>query len=271
MDFASLSCPDEDTSIARSLGLEIKPVSIRIDGIPAFINTTGIGHLLVQPEPSGHRARPGDAVLVSGAVGDHGLTIMGSREGLSFLTDVRSDSAPLNGLVRAVFAAAEAAGMPGEVHVLRDPTRGGLATTLNEIAEQSGVSIELDEQAIPVHETVRSGCSFLGLDPLYLANEGKCLCIVPEALADTVLAAMRSTPYGREAARIGTVGAERAGQVVLRQPREQRRVGAVGPGKDHQQHDPHQNEHQERCQDLCCLLQGLYPVHVWSVHHPQRL
>lgn len=182
-----------------------------------FINTTGIGHLLVQPEPSGHRARPGDVVLVSGAVGDHGLTIMGSREGLSFLTDVRSDSAPLNGLVRAVLAAAEAAGMSGEIHVLRDPTRGGLATTLNEIAEQSGVSIELDEQAIPVHESVRNGCSFLGLDPLYLANEGKCICILPQDRAEAALRAMQASPYGKEATIIGRVAEDgKPGQVRLR-------------------------------------------------------
>ncbi|MBQ9452721.1 MAG: hydrogenase expression/formation protein HypE [Desulfovibrio sp.] len=176
-----------------------------------FINTTGIGEIFVTPVPSGHNARPGDAVLISGAMGDHGLTIMGSREGLSFLTDVASDSAPLNRMIEDVFTAA------GEVHVLRDPTRGGLATTLNEIAEQSQVHIELDEACVPVHEAVRNGCSFLGLDPLYLANEGKCICILPEEKADAALAAMRSSPYGKEAARVGTVLEGRA-QVTLRTP-----------------------------------------------------
>ena len=164
-----------------------------------FINTTGIGVITADPAPSGHNARPGDVVLVSGAMGDHGLTIMAHREGLSFLSDVQSDSAPLNNMLQNVLHAVE------EVHVLRDPTRGGLATTLNEIAQQSGVSIVLEESAIPVHESVRSGCSLLGLDPLYLANEGKCICILPAADADAALEAMRNSPYGREAAIIGRV------------------------------------------------------------------
>ena len=164
-----------------------------------FINTTGIGQVFASPVPSGHNARPGDAVLVSGAMGDHGLTVMGSREGLSFLTDVASDSAPLNHMIEDIINTV------GEVHVLRDPTRGGLATTLNEIAEQSQVSIVLDETSVPVHESVRNGCSFLGMDPLYLANEGKCICIVPEASAEAALEAMRRSPYGKEAARVGTV------------------------------------------------------------------
>lgn len=164
-----------------------------------FINTTGIGVITADPAPSGHNARPGDVVLVSGAMGDHGLTIMAHREGLSFLSDVQSDSAPLNNMLQNVLHAVE------EVHVLRDPTRGGLATTLNEIAQQSGVGIVLEESAIPVHESVRSGCSFLGLDPLYLANEGKCICILPAADAAAALEAMRNSPYGREAAIIGHV------------------------------------------------------------------
>lgn len=164
-----------------------------------FINTTGIGQVFASPSPSGHNARPGDVVLVSGAMGDHGLTVMGSREGLSFLTDVASDSAPLNHMIEDIINTV------GEVHVLRDPTRGGLATTLNEIAEQSQVSILLDEASVPVHEAVRNGCSFLGMDPLYLANEGKCICIVPENSAEAALEAMRRSPYGKEAARIGTV------------------------------------------------------------------
>lgn len=175
-----------------------------------FINTTGIGEIFTDPAPSGHNARPGDAVLISGALGDHGLTIMGSREHLSFLTDVSSDSAPLNQMIAEVIAAA------GKVHVLRDPTRGGLATTLNEIAEQSGVSIDIEEERIPVHEAVKNGCSFLGLDPLYLANEGKCICILPEDRAEAALAAMRASPHGTEAARIGTVRNGKPGRVALR-------------------------------------------------------
>lgn len=175
-----------------------------------FINTSGVGEIYADPAPSGHAARPGDAVLVSGSLGDHGLTIMASREELSFLTDVRSDSAPLADMVEAVIRAC------GEVHTFRDPTRGGLATTLNEIAEQSGVGIEIDEASLPVHESVRGGCSFLGLDPLYLANEGKCICILPETRAEAALAAMRASPFGCEAARIGTVTDGPAGQVALR-------------------------------------------------------
>ncbi len=175
-----------------------------------FINTAGLGRLRRSPAPSGHAARPGDAVLVSGAMGDHGLTIMAAREHLGLGEGVASDSAPLNDLVAAVMDACP------DVHVLRDPTRGGLATTLNEIAQQSDVGIVLEEQAIPVHPEVSGGCSFLGLDPLYLANEGKCIVIVPEAQAGAALAAMRGSPHGGEAAVVGHVVEERRGRVVLR-------------------------------------------------------
>lgn len=164
-----------------------------------FITTTGVGRVFADPAPSGHSARPGDVILVSGAVGDHGLTVMVQRGGLSFSTDVRSDSAPLADMVEDVVRSA------GEVHVLRDPTRGGLATTLNEIAEQSGVACVLEEAAIPVHDSVRAGCDLLGLDPLYLANEGKLICMVPEGRAEAALAAMRRSPYGREAALVGRI------------------------------------------------------------------
>jgi hydrogenase expression/formation protein HypE len=176
-----------------------------------FITTTGLGSVFAAPAPSGHNARPGDAVLVSGALGDHGLTVMGSREGLSFLTDVASDSAPLNKMTAAVIERA------GPVHVLRDPTRGGLAATLNEIAEQSGVSLVLEESNIPIHEAVKNGCAFLGLDPLYLANEGKCICILPEKQAEAALAVMREFPCGAEASRIGEVTeAHKKTRVILK-------------------------------------------------------
>jgi hydrogenase expression/formation protein HypE len=178
-----------------------------------FINTTGIGELLADPPPSGGRARPGDAVLVSGTAGDHGLTIVAARESLSFASDARSDSAPLNRMVERLVLEA------GEIHVLRDPTRGGLATALNEIAEQSKVAIAVREEAVPVCGSVRDACSFLGLDPLYLANEGKLVCILPEERAEAALALMRASPYGKNAARIGSVLAPDAtliaGQVVL--------------------------------------------------------
>lgn len=187
-----------------------------------FITTTGIGEILVSPAPSGSSARPGDAILVSGAVGDHGLAVLGQRDNLSFLQSVASDSAALNRLVERLVLEV------GDIHVLRDPTRGGLATTLNEIAVQSGIVCSIHEEAIPVHDVVRSGCDVLGLDPLYLANEGKLLCFLPEAKAQAALDVLRSEPQGREAARIGTVHAAgetgkmhvatRAGQVVLQTP-----------------------------------------------------
>ncbi|WP_428569615.1 MAG: hydrogenase expression/formation protein HypE [Solidesulfovibrio sp. DCME] len=177
-----------------------------------FINTTGIGEVLVDPAPSGHRAAVGDAVLVSGSMGDHGLAILSTRQGLSFEAPVTSDSACLSGLVGRLLAAVP------DVHVLRDPTRGGLATTLNEIAGQSGVGIELTQAAIPVRPAVAGGCAVLGLDPLYLANEGKCICIVPEAAALAALDAMRADPLGVEAAVIGRVVAEHPGKVALVTP-----------------------------------------------------
>ncbi|TVM17640.1 hydrogenase expression/formation protein HypE [Oceanidesulfovibrio indonesiensis] len=180
-----------------------------------FITTTGVGPVLVDPAPMGHRAAPGDVVLLSGSVGDHGLTVLGTREGLSFQADVQSDSAALNHIVKDLVTE-----LP-EVHVLRDPTRGGLATTLNEIAGQSSAVIRVEEKAIPISPAVASGCSFLGLDPLYLANEGKLLCILPGQYAEAALEIMRRHEAGAGAVRIGQVedpdGATygRAGQVVL--------------------------------------------------------
>jgi hydrogenase expression/formation protein HypE len=164
-----------------------------------FITTTGLGELLVPEPPSGHRAQPGDAVLVSGFVGDHGLAIMAGREGIAFEAPVLSDCASLNGLVEGLLAAVP------EVHVLRDPTRGGLVTSLNEIALQSGVEVDLEEARIPVRPEVAAGCSFLGLDPLYLANEGKCICVVPERYAADALATLQAHPLGRHAACIGRI------------------------------------------------------------------
>ena len=177
-----------------------------------FINTTGIGEIMVDPAPSGHRAAVGDVVIVSGTMGDHGLAILSTRAGLSFDSPVVSDSASLGGLVGRLLAV-----VPG-VHVLRDPTRGGLATTLNEIAGQSGVGIEIMQDAIPVDPAVTGGCSVLGLDPLYLANEGKFLCILPEAEAKAALAVLRADPLGTGAAVIGRVTDEHAGKVAMVTP-----------------------------------------------------
>ncbi|WP_158048222.1 hydrogenase expression/formation protein HypE [Skermanella pratensis] len=167
------------------------------DGV--FINTTGIGVVPPGVAPSGDRARPGDAVLVSGFVGDHGVAIMSTRENLSFETTIASDSAALHGLVAAMVGAVP------DIHVLRDPTRGGLATTLNEIARQSGVGMLLDERAIPVRGEVAAACELLGLDPLYVANEGKLVAICAPGDAARLLEAMRGHPLGMDAAVIGTV------------------------------------------------------------------
>jgi hydrogenase expression/formation protein HypE len=179
------------------------------DGI--FINTTGLGHVPAGVNLSPLRAQPGDVVLVNGGIAAHGIAIMSLREGLEFETTLESDSAPLHDLAQRVLDAA------GEqAHVLRDPTRGGLASTLNEIAAQARVGIRLDEVSIPLAEEVRGACEILGLDPLYVANEGKMLAIVARAVADEVLAAMRNHPLGSEAAIIGEVVDDHPGRVFLR-------------------------------------------------------
>lgn len=167
------------------------------DGV--FITTTGVGVVAPGLHISGDRARPGDRIIVSGSIGDHGMAVMSLRENLSFVTDLVSDTAALHGLVAAMVAAVP------EVRALRDPTRGGLATTLNEIAMQSGVGMLLDEAAIPVLPQVAAACEFLGLDPLYVANEGKLVAIVPAAQAQTLLATMQAHPLGTQAALIGEV------------------------------------------------------------------
>jgi len=170
------------------------------DGV--FITTTGIGVVPEGVNISGDRAQPGDAVLVSGTLGDHGVAIMSSRESLGFETTIRSDTAALHDLVARMVEAVP------DIHALRDPTRGGLATTLNEIARQSGVGMMLREEAIPVQQEVEAACEFLGLDPLYVANEGKLVCICAAEHAETLLATMRAHPLGAEAAIIGSVHAD---------------------------------------------------------------
>jgi hydrogenase expression/formation protein HypE len=178
------------------------------DGL--FINTAGVGTLAPGVEISGDGARVGDAVLVSGSVGDHGVAVLSEREGLDFESPIASDVAPLNDMVAAMLEASP------NVHVLRDPTRGGLATTLNEIASQSDAGISIREEAIPLHDGVWAACEMLGLDPLYVANEGKLVAVVGAADAEAVLAAMRQSEYGREAAIIGEVAAEPAGKVLMK-------------------------------------------------------
>jgi hydrogenase expression/formation protein HypE len=189
---------------ARTAGVEIVTGDTKVvergkgDGV--FINTAGVGIVPAGLDIHGANARPGDAILVSGSIGDHGVAVMSHRQGLAFETTLASDSAPLNGLVAAMLAAAAPA-----IRVLRDPTRGGVAATLNEIAHASGVGMMLDEAALPVAPAVRGACELLGLDPLNVANEGKLLAIVDPADAPRVLAAMRAHPLGREAALIGSV------------------------------------------------------------------
>lgn len=170
------------------------------DGV--FITTTGFGVVPAGVELAGTRAKPGDAILLSGSIGEHGMAIMSQRENLAFEAPIVSDSAALHTLVAALLATG------AELRCLRDPTRGGLATTLNEIARQSGVGMLLDETAIPLQPAVAAACEFLGLDPLYVANEGKLVAIVAVADVDRVLAAMRAHPLGAAAARIGTVQAD---------------------------------------------------------------
>jgi hydrogenase expression/formation protein HypE len=179
------------------------------DGV--FVNVSGVGLVRAGIEISPRRAQPGDVVLLSGEIAVHGVAIMSVREGLEFGTGLQSDSAPLHGLVAALLDAVGAS-----VHVMRDPTRGGVASALCEIAKAAGVGIRLDEVRIPVGEAVRGACEILGLDPLYVANEGKCLAIVDPCAADRALAAMRGHPLGRDAAIVGQVVAERPGKVVLR-------------------------------------------------------
>jgi len=178
------------------------------DGV--YINTSGIGMLAEGVDLSAAHARPGDVVILSGAIGDHGAAILTQREGLELDGAIESDSAPLHGLVEAIL------GVTRGVRAMRDPTRGGLASTLNEIAAQSRVGIALDEAAIPVREEVRGACEMLGLDPLYVANEGKLLAIVDPSVADELVAAMRRHPLGRDARRIGIVNGSDPGWVTMR-------------------------------------------------------
>ncbi len=188
----------------------------KADGL--FVNTSGVGVVPEGRDISGRRAQPGDAVLLSGSLGDHGIAVLAARGELDFEAQVVSDVAPLNDLVDAMH------GVGADLHVLRDPTRGGLATTLNEIAHQSDVGIEIDETSLPVNPAVEAACEMLGFDPLYVANEGKLVAIAPEAQADRLLEAMRATRHGQAACRIGRVTTEPAGRVLMRTALGARRV-----------------------------------------------
>lgn len=213
---------DSMAATAREAGVQIVTGDTKVvergaaDGL--FINTAGVGVIPPGVELGPAHMQPGDAVLINGTVGDHGIAVMLAREGLNFHADLRSDCAPLNGLSAAVLEAA-----PGSVRCMRDATRGGLATVLCEWAE-SGMGLEIEERAVPVREEVRAACEFLGLDPFYAANEGKVVMVVAAAAAEAALAALRAQPLGRDAALIGRVTAEHAGCVVLRTPYGARRV-----------------------------------------------
>ena len=200
---------------AREAGVQIVTGDTKVvehgHGDGCYINTAGIGLLRSGISVGPDRAQPGDAIIVSGTIGDHGMAIMSVREGLEFESQILSDCAALNGMIAAVLDAAGAA-----IHTMRDPTRGGLASTLNEIAQASGVGIDLDEPSLPVRPQVQSACELLGLDPVYVANEGKAVFFVAPKAADLVLATLRAHPLGREAALIGRVTAAHPRMLVAR-------------------------------------------------------
>jgi len=178
------------------------------DGL--FINTTGVGILSRGVRISGSNAQPGDMIILSGTIGDHGIAVLSAREGLVFSSCFKSDVAPLNHVVRAILRTSH------NIHTMRDPTRGGLATTLNEIAQQSKVSIRIIEDKIPIREEVAAACEILGYDPLYVANEGKVVaCVAPED-AERVIQIMRKTHYGNESTIIGEVLPDPKGMVVMK-------------------------------------------------------
>jgi hydrogenase expression/formation protein HypE len=199
---------------ARAAGVEIVTGDTKVveqgkgDGL--FINTTGIGLVPNGLVLGAERAKPGDKIILSGSLGDHGICILAQREGLEFETTIESDSAPLHGLVDAILATGAA------IRCMRDPTRGGLSSSLNEIAVRSHVGMVIEEQQIPVNEEVRGACELLGLDPLYVANEGKMIAVVEASAADRVVEAMRSHEYGREARVIGSVVEQHRGTVVMK-------------------------------------------------------
>ncbi|MFB9465469.1 hydrogenase expression/formation protein HypE [Streptomyces cinereospinus] len=212
---------DTVARVARALGAAARAAGVRVvtgdtkvveaghgDGV--YVNTSGIGLIPAGVDLRPERVVPGDVVVVSGAVGAHGVAIMSERENLRFEVGIESDCAPLGGLVEAMLA------VTPDLHVLRDPTRGGLAAALNEIAAGSGTGVVVQERAVPVPPPVAAACAMLGLDPMYVANEGKLVAFVPREHADAVLAAMRAHPRGAEAAIVGEVVADHPGMVVAR-------------------------------------------------------
>jgi hydrogenase expression/formation protein HypE len=206
---------DDMAKAAATAGVQIVTGDTKVvergHGDGCYITTAGVGLLRSGIQVGPHRAQPGDAIIVSGTIGDHGMAIMSVREGLEFESPIRSDCAALNGMIAEVLDAAGA-----EVHAMRDPTRGGLASTLNEIAHSSDVGVAIDESQVPVRPEVQSACELLGLDPVYVANEGKAVFFVAPGAADRVLAILRAHPLGKDAARIGHVTAEHKNMLVAR-------------------------------------------------------
>jgi hydrogenase expression/formation protein HypE len=220
----------EMAGAARTAGVEIVTGDTKVvergHGDGCYINTAGVGVVRDGIVVGPHRARPGDAILVSGTIGDHGMAIMSVREGLEFESEIRSDCAALNGMIGAVLDAHGEA-----IHAMRDPTRGGLAATLNEIARASGVGMMINERSLPVRPEVQSACELLGLDPVYVANEGKVVFFVAPEAADAVLAILRAHPLGREGARIGMVTGEHKGMLVARTAMGANRVISIPVGE----------------------------------------
>jgi hydrogenase expression/formation protein HypE len=186
----------------------------KADGV--YINTTGIGTLSPGLVIGGASARPGDIVILSGPIGDHGIAVLCARGELGLTTEIQSDIAPLNHLVSAMIQAGKLEDFSNAIHVLRDPTRGGVATALNEIARQSKVAIVIDETSLPIRPAVAAACELLGLDALYIANEGKLLAIIKPEIADRVIMTMRNSRYGEEAVIIGQVQESPQGRVLMR-------------------------------------------------------
>jgi len=199
---------------AKAAGIQLVTGDTKVvdrgKGDKIFINTSGIGIIPDGIEISPRCAKLGDKIILSGTIADHGIAIMSVREGLEFETQIESDCAPLNGLVETMFEASQ------EIHVLRDPTRGGVGSVLNEIAESAEVGITILENLIPVSEEVMGACEILGFDPLYVANEGKLLAFVSPTAADKVLAAMRAHPFGKNAVIIGEVSHDHKGTVIMK-------------------------------------------------------
>ncbi len=202
---------------AKSAGVPIVTGDTKVvpkgKGDKIFINTSGVGFVQDGVHISSKNAQTGDKIILSGTMGDHGITIMTRRAGISMEGDLKSDTMPLHTLVEKMVSA-----LGTDLRTLRDPTRGGVATSLNEIASNSGLAIEISEEALPIRPQVRAACEILGLDPLYLANEGKCLAVVSAAKAEEALELMRSTDEGREAVIIGTMTSNKAGRVTINTP-----------------------------------------------------